>query len=74
MKSSSFKDGSPWKKIYRSYQYFDVHLSKVALQEKLMHLENDAYSAFRAFAIHCLKKTFFSSLQSNNLINKFYER
>lgn len=51
MKSSSFKDGSPWKKIYRSYQYFDVHLSKVALQEKLMHLENDAHSAFRAFAI-----------------------
>lgn len=39
------------KKIYRSYQYFDVHLSKVALQEKLMHLENDAHSAFRAFAI-----------------------
>ena len=44
MKSSSFK-GCPRKKVYRSYKYFDIDLFKIALQEKLMHLENDAYGA-----------------------------
>ena len=45
MKSGSFK-GSPCKKVYRSYKYFDIDLFKIALQEKLIHLENDAYSVF----------------------------
>ena len=47
MKSGSFK-GSPRKKVYRSYKYFDIDLFKIALQEKLKHLENDAYSAFNS--------------------------
>ena len=45
MKSGSFK-GSPRKKVYRLYKYFDIDLFKIALQEKLIHLENDASSAF----------------------------
>ena len=45
MKSGGFKD-SPRKKVYRSYKYFDIDLFKIALQEELIHLENDAYSAF----------------------------
>ena len=45
MKFGSFK-GSPRKKGFRSNQYFDNDLFKIALQEKLIHLENDAYSAF----------------------------
>ena len=28
------------------YKYFDTDLFKIVLQEKLIHLENDAYSAF----------------------------
>ena len=47
MKSGSFK-GSPRKKVYRLYKYFDIDLFKIALQEKLKHLENDAYSAFNS--------------------------
>ena len=47
MKSDSFK-GSLQKKVYRSYKYFDIDLFKIALQEKLKHLENDAYSAFNS--------------------------
>ena len=45
MKSGSFK-GSPRKKVYRSYKYFDIDLFKIPSQEKLIYLENDAYSAF----------------------------
>ena len=47
MKSGSFK-GSPRKKNYRSYKYFDIDLFKIALQEKLKHLENAAHSAFNS--------------------------
>ena len=45
MRPCGFK-GYPRKKVYRSYKYFDIDLFKIALQEKLIHLENDAYSAF----------------------------
>ena len=45
MKSGGFK-GSPRKKVYRSYKHFDIDLFKIALPEELIHLENDAYSAF----------------------------
>ena len=43
MKSGNFKASST---VYRSYKYFDINLFKLPLQEKLKHLENDAYSAF----------------------------
>ena len=43
MKSGNFKASST---VYRSYKYFDINLFKLPLQEKLEHLENDAYSAF----------------------------
>ena len=45
MKSGSFK-GSSREKVCRSYKYFDIDLLEIALQEKLIHLEHDAYSAF----------------------------
>ena len=47
MKSGNFK-GCSRKKVYRSYKYFDIDLFKIALQEELKHLENDAYSAFNS--------------------------
>ena len=45
MKSGSFK-GSSRKNVCKSYKYFDIDLLEIALQEKLIHLEHDAYSAF----------------------------
>ena len=47
MKSGSFK-GSPRKKVYRAYKYFDIDLFKIALHKKLKHLENYAYSALNS--------------------------
>ena len=44
MKFNSCKS-SPRKKIYRSCKDFDIDLFKIAFQEKLIHLENDTYSA-----------------------------
>ena len=45
MEPGSFK-GSSRRKVYRSYKHFDIILFKIALQENLKHLENDAYSVF----------------------------
>ena len=43
MKSSSF-NGAPQKTL--QIIYFDIDLFKIAFQEKLKHLKNDAYSVF----------------------------
>ena len=47
MTSSRFKR-SPGKRVYRSYKYFDSDHFKIALQEKLKHLENDTHSLFNS--------------------------
>ena len=74
MKSSSFKS-SPRKKVYRSYKYFDIDLFNIALQEKLKHLENDAYSTFSsAFRIllneHALLNTKILRYNNKTFITK----
>ena len=45
MKPGSFK-GSPRKKVYRLYKYFDIDLFNIVLQEKINTLGKCAHSAF----------------------------
>ena len=70
MKSDTFKGSSP-KKVDRSYTYFDIDLLKIALQEKLKHLENDTYSVFNSVLYNSVCTILFKSTSTTQNENTY---
>ena len=75
MKSGRVK-GSLRKKVCRSFTYFNIDIFKIALQEKLIHLENDIYNVFSSDfrsllnELALLKKMKIRKYNNNNFITK----